>query len=156
MSDYDECLEVEWPELTLEDLARIDSLCQEYELDDAKAGTIGASVNSYSSSLPTDQDLKDKNGSKNPEIRSPFSQFKSYNYLSVSDIVAPAWCEVQFDYGLRQFRNRPVERRPPTFVTDKGKEITVKKSIALSNDKIQKKGQVRCNNQDQAHSNECN
>ena len=141
MSDEKEYLEDDWPELTEEDLAQIDILCEGHARGDAKA-SIGASVTFPASAHQADQDIKETKYPTSSEFKSPFSQFKLYNYLSVSDIVAPAWCEVQFDYGLRQFRHRPVEQRPSTFVSEKGKKIIVKKSTAVNNDKVQKKGQV--------------
>lgn len=51
-------------------------------------------------------------------------------------------CEVQFDYGLRQKRSKPLEMRPDSFVSASGKEISVEKAVAANNDIITKKGQV--------------
>lgn len=51
-------------------------------------------------------------------------------------------CEVQFDYGLRQKRSRPLEMRPDSFVSASGKEISVEKTVAIKNDAITKKGKV--------------
>lgn len=52
-------------------------------------------------------------------------------------------CEVQFDYGLRQYRSLPLERRPETFKSEKGKEIQVRRDVAQQNDKITRGGKVR-------------
>lgn len=32
-----------------------------------------------------------------PEALAPFDEFRKRGYLSVSDLVATVWCEVQFD-----------------------------------------------------------
>lgn len=52
-------------------------------------------------------------------------------------------CEVQFDYGLRQLRNRPLKERPQSFITSAGKEIQVKTNIAEKNAHVMDKGKVR-------------
>lgn len=52
-------------------------------------------------------------------------------------------CEVQFDYGLRQKRSRPIASRPKTFRSAQGKEISVKETVAVKNDEITKQGKVR-------------
>ncbi|KAH9962734.1 exonuclease V [Lactifluus volemus] len=71
---------------------------------------------------------------------SPYERHRSSGILSVSDLVGPAWCEVQFDYGLRQGRSLPISNRPDAFFSAEGKVITVEKGIAKSNDKIMAKG----------------
>jgi pyridoxine/pyridoxamine 5'-phosphate oxidase len=66
--------------------------------------------------------------------------------MDVEDSLADAQvnrCEVQFDYGLRQRRSRPLESRPASFVSKQGKTISVQKTTAAKNDKIQSKGKVR-------------
>ncbi|KAL0581077.1 hypothetical protein V5O48_000971 [Marasmius crinis-equi] len=73
---------------------------------------------------------------------SPLQRFRRKRNLSVSDLVAPAWCEVQFDYGLRQGRHKELVHRPDSFVTKGGKEITVEKAIAVSNEVVLKKGKA--------------
>ncbi|KZT73292.1 hypothetical protein DAEQUDRAFT_684244 [Daedalea quercina L-15889] len=74
--------------------------------------------------------------------RSPLDRFRKWKkYFSVSDLVGPAWCEVQFDYGLRQKRHLAPEQRPDTFVTDEGKTITVDKSVAQENNRVVTRGQ---------------
>lgn len=52
-------------------------------------------------------------------------------------------CEVQFDYGLRQRRSRPIETRPKSFTSSSGKKISVAKSVAAKNDVRTKQGRVR-------------
>ncbi|KZT27680.1 hypothetical protein NEOLEDRAFT_1130740 [Neolentinus lepideus HHB14362 ss-1] len=76
-----------------------------------------------------------------PEPNSPFNRFRRKQILSVSDLVGPVWCEVQFDYGLRQRRSRKIETRPTTFVSAHGREIKVNTKLARKNDKVLKAGQ---------------
>lgn len=76
-----------------------------------------------------------------PEPGSPYNRFRRKNVLSVSDLVGPAWCEVQFDYGLRQRRSFKLESRPTTFVSAHGREIKVNPDVARKNDKVLKAGQ---------------
>ncbi|KAI0783135.1 exonuclease V [Abortiporus biennis] len=76
-----------------------------------------------------------------PFQRSPFQRFRQRNgTLSVTDLTGPAWCELQFDYGLRQKRSRKLESRPTSFVTAEGKTIDVNKKVAKVNDQITTKG----------------
>ncbi|KAI0335835.1 hypothetical protein GY45DRAFT_1316576 [Cubamyces sp. BRFM 1775] len=79
---------------------------------------------------------------KGPKSRpTPFQQFRSWNkVLSVTDLVGPSWCEVQFDYGLRQQRYRRLEDRPTTFVTAEGKTINVVQDVAAKNDRTVARG----------------
>ncbi|KAF8167402.1 exonuclease V a 5' deoxyribonuclease-domain-containing protein [Crassisporium funariophilum] len=74
--------------------------------------------------------------------QSPKKQFRRRNIFSVTDLVSPAWCEVQFDYGLRGRRSRPIETRPKSFVSSAGKTISVKETVAKKNDIITKQGQA--------------
>ena len=54
-----------------------------------------------------------------------------------------ARCEVQFDYGLRGKRSRPLKDRPRSFKSSKGKEITVAPEVEAKNDARTKGGRVR-------------
>ncbi|KAM5535890.1 hypothetical protein V8D89_010508 [Ganoderma adspersum] len=66
--------------------------------------------------------------------RSPYEQFRGWNrLLSVTDITGPSWCEVQFDYGLRQKRHKKLADRPASFMTAEGKTITVAHQVAAVN-----------------------
>ncbi|KAJ2921359.1 hypothetical protein H1R20_g15740, partial [Candolleomyces eurysporus] len=76
------------------------------------------------------------------EERSLMEKFRPSGVLSVSDLVGPVWCEVQFDYGLRQKRSRPVANRPKSFKTSTGKEIVVETKVAEKNDVVTKQGQA--------------
>ncbi|KAH6917068.1 exonuclease V a 5' deoxyribonuclease-domain-containing protein [Coprinopsis sp. MPI-PUGE-AT-0042] len=83
-----------------------------------------------------------KGKKKNDQNPSLMDIFRRKKILSVSDLVGPAWCEVQYDYGLRQKRSRPIKDRPTSFKTSKGKEITIKKQVAAQNDVRTKQGQA--------------
>ncbi|KAG5635655.1 hypothetical protein H0H81_010510 [Sphagnurus paluster] len=72
---------------------------------------------------------------------SPFEEYR-YGVLSVTDLASLAWCEVQFDYGLRQRRSRPITTRPESFISAQGKEICVEKAVAERNDAITKQGRA--------------
>ncbi|KAJ7084742.1 exonuclease V [Mycena crocata] len=72
---------------------------------------------------------------------SPMRRYRRRSILSVTDLISLAWCEVQFDYGLRQKRSRKLADRPPSFRGDSGKEIVVQKNVAARNDKTTKRGQ---------------
>uniref|UniRef100_A0A0W0G4P1 Exonuclease v n=1 Tax=Moniliophthora roreri TaxID=221103 RepID=A0A0W0G4P1_MONRR len=74
--------------------------------------------------------------------RSPFQRFRKRSHFSVSDLVAPTWCEYQFDYGLRQKRHQKLETRPDTFVTQKGKELVVDKAVAIKREAALDKGKT--------------
>ncbi|QRV94888.1 defects in morphology protein 1, precursor [Ceratobasidium sp. AG-Ba] len=79
--------------------------------------------------------------SPSPTSMSLYSLFRSSrNSLSVSDIVGPAWCELQYDYGLRGRRHLPVSKRPTQVVSRTGKIIPVQKSVAAKNDVVKKGG----------------
>ncbi|KAK1234842.1 hypothetical protein PQX77_001936 [Marasmius sp. AFHP31] len=71
---------------------------------------------------------------------SPLQRFRRTRHLSVTDLVSPAWCEVQFDYGLRQGRHKKLEARPDSFISKSGKEIKVEKKVAASNEVVLQKG----------------
>ncbi|KAH7923884.1 hypothetical protein BV22DRAFT_1130261 [Leucogyrophana mollusca] len=73
--------------------------------------------------------------------QSPFQRYRSWKKtLSVTDLISPAWCEVQFDYGLRQRRHKPLEKRPSSFVSAAGKEIQVQQRVAEKNDRTLRRG----------------
>ncbi|EJC98675.1 uncharacterized protein FOMMEDRAFT_161506 [Fomitiporia mediterranea MF3/22] len=124
-----------WPEYTEEDLQIIDGLCEESGPDDIPL-LRGAYNFRTGTSRPAD-------GVYKLAGESPYARFRRQRgYLSVTDIVAPAWCEVQFDYGLQQRRRRPLKERPKSFITPRGKEIHVKTSVAVQNEQMLKKGRV--------------
>ncbi|RDB28371.1 Exonuclease V [Hypsizygus marmoreus] len=73
---------------------------------------------------------------------SPLERFRPHGVLFVTDLASLAWCEVQFDYGLRQRRSKSITTRPKSFVSAQGKEITVDKAVALRNDETTKQGKA--------------
>ncbi|EIW59588.1 uncharacterized protein TRAVEDRAFT_71603 [Trametes versicolor FP-101664 SS1] len=79
---------------------------------------------------------------KGSSRRAPFQEFRKWNggILSVTDLVGPSWCEVQFDYGLRQKRYKKLEDRPTSFVTAEGKTISVVQNVAAQNDRTVSRG----------------
>ncbi|TRM65856.1 exonuclease V a 5' deoxyribonuclease-domain-containing protein [Schizophyllum amplum] len=81
----------------------------------------------------TSEDMEDA-------VESPASQYRRQGIFSVSDLCGPSWCEVQFDYGLRQKRSRPLKDRPQSFRSRKGKEISVAPQVAAKNDDRTKGG----------------
>ncbi|KIJ66183.1 hypothetical protein HYDPIDRAFT_128779 [Hydnomerulius pinastri MD-312] len=75
--------------------------------------------------------------------QSPFERFCSWKKsFSVTELVGPTWCEVQFEYGLYGQRNRPLEQRPSSFKSKSGKEIRVRQDVAQTNDRRLKRGKV--------------
>ncbi|OJA10311.1 hypothetical protein AZE42_05193 [Rhizopogon vesiculosus] len=73
--------------------------------------------------------------------KSPYERFCSWKKgFSVTDLVSPVWCEVQYEYGLYGERHRPLERRPSSFISRNGKEIQVQQKVAQHNDRTLKRG----------------
>ncbi|KAI0299774.1 exonuclease V [Russula brevipes] len=81
-------------------------------------------------------DPSDLHRAAKADTRSPFERHRFQGTLSVSDLVGPAWCEVQFDYGLRQGRSLALAFRPDSFVSAEGKVITVAKKAAAVNERV--------------------
>ncbi|KAI5822864.1 hypothetical protein K523DRAFT_421780 [Schizophyllum commune Tattone D] len=73
-------------------------------------------------------------------VKAPAALYRRRGVFSVSDLCAPQWCEVQFDYGLRGKRSRPLKDRPRSFKSSKGKEITVAPEVEAKNDARTKGG----------------
>ncbi|KAG1839232.1 exonuclease V a 5' deoxyribonuclease-domain-containing protein [Suillus subalutaceus] len=70
-----------------------------------------------------------------------YKKFLSWrNAFSVTDLVSPVWCEVQYEYGLYGERHKPLEKRPPSFTSRDGKTIQVKQNVAQQNAKTLKRG----------------
>ena len=134
--------------LTPEELAQLDS-------------AISMKLNDHIDGPSIQVEIED--GEMTPQVirPSPLEQFRSRRILSVTDLVSPAWyvyltylhnesyktetcrCEVQFDYGLRGKRSRPIGNRPKSFVSSSGKKISIEKSIAEKNDVRTRQGRVR-------------
>lgn len=87
MSDSDEFSSYDFSEFTCEDLAKID---RDLDAIDSKAGP-SILIDIETSSLTTPARL-----TEDPEVRkaelSPYERFRRSHVLSVSDLVAPAWC----------------------------------------------------------------
>ncbi|KAL7415211.1 exonuclease V [Mrakia frigida] len=75
-----------------------------------------------------------------PPHPSLFALYRRRNFFSVTDLAAPTWCEVQYDYGLRGKRFLKPSDRPTTFITSKGNVIAPDLEKAVANDKTMKKG----------------
>ncbi|KAF8588910.1 hypothetical protein K439DRAFT_515186 [Ramaria rubella] len=130
-------------ELSAEDCAKIDA---------SSAGGIGHHVTTTQPVLHINHVTEDagiRRTTKSPIIKipnheakkiSPFKRFRPSGHLSVTDLISPSWCEVQFDYGLQQRRSRKIEKRPESFITREGKEIRVEKKTAQLNDVILREG----------------
>ncbi|GMK54152.1 hypothetical protein CspeluHIS016_0107380 [Cutaneotrichosporon spelunceum] len=72
----------------------------------------------------------------------PFDEFRHRGNLSVSDLVGPVWCEVQFDYRLRTFPYLPVSKRPTTITSTKGATIHVDQTKVEGKERILKRGET--------------
>ncbi|WVO16821.1 hypothetical protein L204_104507 [Cryptococcus depauperatus] len=71
---------------------------------------------------------------------SPLLRFRKSGTLSVSDLVSPIWCEVQYDYRLRTFPSLPIDQRPDAITAATGKQISVDKFRTESKEKLMKRG----------------
>ncbi|KAJ3988453.1 exonuclease V [Lentinula detonsa] len=91
---------------------------------------------------PCSNSLGGSSNSKQAQHISPLQQFRRNRILSVTDLVSLAWCEVQFDYGLRQQRHRKLQYRPASFVTEQGKEIIVDQGVAAKSDATKNTGSI--------------
>ncbi|KAJ6601141.1 exonuclease V [Mycena vulgaris] len=85
-------------------------------------------------------EVEDSQAENVTEKRIPIRRYRRSGTLSVTDLISLAWCEVQFDYGLRQRRSRKLADRLPSFQLDSGKEIVVQQDVAARNDKTTKRG----------------
>ncbi|VDC08039.1 unnamed protein product [Peniophora sp. CBMAI 1063] len=161
--EYDEFAGFDLSEFSVADLASIDSTAATLVHSPSKAypsppsdhsspatlttTSTGSSRNvSRTSSLQTTPSLT-SSGSTSSETRividapSPYTLFRAWRKtLSVSDLVGPLWCEVQYDYGLRQRRWIELEKRPASFLTADNKVIQVNQKIAADNDRTLKSG----------------
>ncbi|KAF5312739.1 hypothetical protein D9619_002639 [Psilocybe cf. subviscida] len=108
----------------------------ELELEDVAGPTAETFLESTSlRPLPTT-----KYNHKRWHDKSPLERFRSYVSVSVTDLVGPSWCEVQYDYGLRGKRSRPVKNRPKSFVSASGKTIVPTVAVAQTNENTTRQG----------------
>ncbi|KAI5982743.1 exonuclease V [Pisolithus albus] len=76
-----------------------------------------------------------------PTADSPYSRFCSWKgAFSVTDLVGPAWCELQYEYGLLGQKDKPLHLRPPAFISRSGKQILVQRDRATSSNRRLKRG----------------
>ncbi|KZT08784.1 uncharacterized protein LAESUDRAFT_697055 [Laetiporus sulphureus 93-53] len=151
----DEYAEYDLSEFTAEDFAHIDSmLAAAYSTSESvesriyydapRSGGGGPQIaitleqNANYSALVKAPEEPQEGGAQ--ATLSPLQRFRRGKWLSVTDLVGPAWCEVQFDYGLRQKRSLKPEKRPESFTTAKGNTITVDKDVAADNYKTTSRG----------------
>ncbi|PCH34271.1 hypothetical protein WOLCODRAFT_15220 [Wolfiporia cocos MD-104 SS10] len=138
LSEIDEFELYDFSEFTAEDFARIDAALatppgaatppvpeHRTNRQHSRIGSGGPRIEISVEAATADRSAPLKDSSSFRNARSPFQQFRSWKKrFSVTDLVGPAWCEVQFDYGLRQRRDKKPEDRPDSFVTADGKTIT--------------------------------
>ncbi|KAJ7360999.1 exonuclease V [Mycena albidolilacea] len=126
----------DFADLTEEDFARLDAAIS---ASDAVAGlpTLGHIDDSAMPSIS----IELEGSCDSEEQGSPINRYRRAGSLSVTDLISLAWCEVQFDYGMRQKRFRNLTDRPASFRTESGKEIVVEQEVAARNDKTTKRGQ---------------
>ncbi|KAF8640994.1 hypothetical protein AX17_000639 [Amanita inopinata Kibby_2008] len=125
----------EFPQFTEEDFARIDAVASAY-YDTPSSSQANPHVTIELENIQHSED------ESCVQDRSPFQLYRRNQILSVTDLVSPTWCEVQFDYGLRQRRSRPLQKRPGSFMSASGKEIFVEKEVAAKNDVHTKRGKT--------------
>lgn len=76
-----------------------------------------------------------------PAADSPYSQFRSWKKaFSVTDLVGPAWCELQYEYGLLGKKDKPPHLRPSSFMSRSGKQVHVQCDRATRSDRRLKRG----------------
>ncbi|KAL6304012.1 exonuclease V [Sparassis latifolia] len=130
----DEYEAYDFSEFSAEDFAHIDVLC----LAGAPSG--GPRVAIEVEGIADYCSVKGIANKAQSAPTSPFEQFRRRPWLSVTDLVGPAWCEVQYDYGLRQGRKKKLQDRPASFVTAQGKTIKVNQNTAKKRDNTMQKG----------------
>ncbi|KIM47540.1 hypothetical protein M413DRAFT_202550 [Hebeloma cylindrosporum] len=133
-------------ELSAKDLAYLDAAIAETDGNPQAGPSIEVEIeipqdSPDSVALPALQPEESFNNVAKPWNRkTPFQEFRSGMTLSVSDLVYPSWCEVQYEYGLRGKRSRPIDERPKNFVSSSGKKIEPMVKIAQQNDVRTKQG----------------
>ncbi|KAL0951665.1 hypothetical protein HGRIS_008344 [Hohenbuehelia grisea] len=142
MSEEDEFDSYGFIDFTAEELASINEALESLERTTTTVQSQGAPAVEIELEVPADDsalevptETGETAGTSLNQLNqiSPLREYRSSGILSVTDIVSPAWCELQFDYGLRQKRSWRPERRPSSFTTAEGKTITVEKAVAEQN-----------------------
>ncbi|KAJ2932816.1 hypothetical protein H1R20_g4269, partial [Candolleomyces eurysporus] len=157
-SDHYGAFDLSFSQFTADDFAEIDTNIA--KIDNAVALQIDVATPTPEPPAPIEVEAPKPGPSTKPAVKLPYvgwkykgkwkpweerslmEKFRPSGVLSVSDLVGPVWCEVQFDYGLRQKRSRPVANRPKSFKTSTGKEIVVETKVAEKNDVVTKQGQA--------------
>ncbi|KXN88879.1 putative exonuclease V, mitochondrial, partial [Leucoagaricus sp. SymC.cos] len=131
-TDVDEFAAFDFSEFTEEDFARIDADIAQKHLP-----KVTIDYETFKGQNSSHQTSK-----RNRTRDSPLEAFRPYGTLSVTDLASPSWCEVQFEYGLRGKRSRPLYQRPKSFRSASGKEIKTDTAIAATNDVVTRTGQA--------------
>ncbi|KAJ8518764.1 hypothetical protein ONZ45_g4210 [Pleurotus djamor] len=132
----------DFSELTEEDLTRIDLSVIEANLKRNEAAPDAAPSLEVAIEGAVEPSAVTPPTVFHPYDDSPIRRYRKTGILSVTDLVSPSWCEVQFNYGLQQRRHLRPENRPKTFTTDSGKVITVKQETVQENFQITSKGKA--------------
>ncbi|KLO07013.1 hypothetical protein SCHPADRAFT_932722 [Schizopora paradoxa] len=129
-----------WPVFTTEDFDAIDKICENQEVQGGQTSGSARPQIEIEVELPADDVPLSKADHVNERGKKKNSLYELFRrrggFLSVTDCTGPSWCEVQYDYGLRQRRSKPLKSRPTSFKTEKGKEIVVEKKAAEKREKI--------------------
>ncbi|KAL9933742.1 hypothetical protein V8E36_007400 [Tilletia maclaganii] len=95
---------------------------------------------------PKSDDAEDKQKKYDRQSRKPAESLSEHasnrGYLSVTDLVSLAWCEVQSLYGVLVGRNLPLDQRPTQFTTKTGAVIVPDREIAVEREKTLEKGRA--------------
>ncbi|KAI6047852.1 exonuclease V [Pisolithus marmoratus] len=76
-----------------------------------------------------------------PAADSPYSRFCSWRKaFSVTDLVSPAWCELQYEYGFFAQKHKPLHLRPSSFISRSGKQVHVQRDRATTSDRRLRRG----------------
>jgi len=134
-------------ELTQEDCDRIDAICAAHAQPSSVVARrhIEISIEEEAHKSPSNPEKE----SPNPDAKSAPLKYSPYKLfrrtrgrLSVTDIVGPSWCEIQFEYGLAQGRWRKPKHRPTSFVTRRGRVMTTNQQVAEVNEKVLDNGKA--------------
>ncbi|KAF9650332.1 hypothetical protein BDM02DRAFT_3185538 [Thelephora ganbajun] len=138
-------------EFTEEDLARIDHTCEAEFYTPVPGPTPPPPKfkGEASVTIEVEQEVQSAEvvspsapSPRSPMPEPPYYAFRSGKSLSVSDLIGPLWCELQYEYRQRQGWGLKVKDRPQTFVSREGNTIVASHSIASNNENILKAGRV--------------
>ncbi|KAF8522852.1 exonuclease V a 5' deoxyribonuclease-domain-containing protein [Gautieria morchelliformis] len=116
-------------ELSAEDCAKIDALSVDVSV--APSNTLCKPPKHLDVELEVPQTSKcEEMTTIRLPVTTPFQRYRPMGRL----------CEVQFEYGLQQYRSKRLDKRPESFITREGKEIRVEKETAQRNDVVLREG----------------